>query len=73
MTGFTVAWIVWAGMFVVVEGIALVNKSKDDTLSEHVWSIFKVRQQPTKWSFARFFLAAFMVWLSGHFVLGWWA
>lgn len=73
MTWYTVAWGLWIAFFAVVEGLALFNNKSGDTLSEHVWKIFKVKEQPWKWTFARFFLAAFMVWLSGHFVFGLWA
>lgn len=72
MSWFTIAWGLWALAFAVIEGIGLANKKKGDTLSEHVWKIFKVRESKA-WTFGRFFLAAFMVWLSGHFVFGWWS
>jgi hypothetical protein len=38
MSGFTVAWLVWGLAFAVIEGVALVNSRRGDTLSEHVWA-----------------------------------
>ena len=38
MSGFTAAWIGWGLAFAVIEGIALFNSRRGDTLSEHVWT-----------------------------------
>lgn len=38
MSGFTIAWIVWGVAFAIIEGIALFNSRRGDTLSEHVWA-----------------------------------
>lgn len=73
MDPFTIAWIAWGLAFVAIEGKALANKQPGDTLSEHVWKWFDVRGKGKGWTFMRFALAAFMVWLTGHFVFGWWA
>lgn len=70
--GYTIAWIAWFVFFGATEGRALLNKGKGDTLSEHVWRWFNVADEP-RWTFKRFALAAFMVWLSGHFIFGIWA
>lgn len=45
MSIFTIGWIVWALYFVILEGIALTNKTSGDTLSEHVWAWLRGRQQ----------------------------
>lgn len=69
MNGYTVAWIMWLAMFGVIEGAALFNKDKGDTLSEHVWAWFKIRES-RQWNIRRFALAGFLVWLLVHFVAG---
>lgn len=38
MSGWTWAWIAWGLAFVVIEGIALFNSTRGDTLSEHAWA-----------------------------------
>jgi hypothetical protein len=74
VSGWTWAWIAWLGAFVAIEGKALFNKTKGDTLSEHVWKWFatqKVGNDPTGWvRLRRFTLLAFMAWLSVHFLTG---
>ena len=37
---YTAGWIFWILFFIVLEGMAIINKQKGDTLSEHlrVWS-----------------------------------
>lgn len=74
---FTALWVVWLGYFVVVEAVALINKTEGDTLSEHVWKWFgiglngKPRPPVTGWvRLRRFSLLAFMAWLSIHFLTG---
>jgi len=42
---YTIAWIVWALGFLGIEGAALFNAEKNDTLSEHIWKIFDVNKQ----------------------------
>jgi hypothetical protein len=68
---FTIGWVVWLAGFGVWEGLALADENTGDTLSEHVWSVADVFSG--QWTFERYFLAAAMVWLTGHFVFGWWA
>ncbi len=70
-------WIVWLLSFAVIEGIALFNGEKDDTLSEHVWKWFAIgrngedRPKVTGSVRARrFILLAFMAWLLVHFITG---
>lgn len=36
MSWFTIGWIAWFLMFAVIEGIAIFNDKKNDTLSEHI-------------------------------------
>lgn len=70
MSGFTIAWLLWLAMFVVVEGIALIRKDRGDTLSEHVWKWFRIRDKPRQWTWRRAVLAGFLVWLLIHMVAG---
>lgn len=60
-------------MFCVVEGVALYRKAPGDTLSEHVWRVFRTDKmsKPTgSTRLRRFILLAFMAWLSVHFLTG---
>lgn len=70
----TLAWVAWLGLFVLMEGTALARPQRGDTLSEQVWKWFGVyaHQHISDWTFWHFLLLAFMAWLSCHFVLGWW-
>ncbi|WJN62544.1 hypothetical protein [Streptomyces phage phiScoe1] len=78
MTGFEIAWAAWAGAFVVIEGIALKRKAKNDTLSEQVWRLFGTARdgkypkgQPNGLlRLRRFTLLAFLAWLAAHFLTG---
>jgi hypothetical protein len=60
---FSVAWIVWLGLFAVIEAWAIFGSAPRATLSNHIrdW----LRHQPT-WVWVTFLL--FMIWLTVHFV-----
>ena len=79
MSGWTIAWLVWLGAFVAIEGPALFNKKPDDTLSEHVWKWFATRREDMRndrgkasaWvKIRRVVLVGFLAWLSLHFATG---
>ncbi len=70
MSGWTVAWIGWLLMFAVIEGVAIIRKEKGDTLSEHIWKWFRIRDKPQQWTWRRIALAGFLVWLLVHMVAG---
>jgi hypothetical protein len=72
MSGYTIAWLAWLGAFALIEGKALFNKTEGDTLSEHVWRWFAVKDKSRKGLVRarRFALLAFMSWLSIHFLTG---
>lgn len=70
MNGYTAAWLLWAAMFVVIEGASLVDKDKGDTLSEHLRSWFATRDKPRGWQIRRLVLAGFFVWFIPHLFLG---
>ena len=57
-------WVAWLALFAVIEGAAILNKKKGDTLSEHVWKWFP---KNTARGVA---LVGFMAWLFWHFVSG---
>jgi hypothetical protein len=63
---FTVAWVLLGAAVAVIEGLALVNRKKGDTLSEHVWAVMKLGRA------ARVVLVLFWCWLSIHLVTGGW-
>jgi len=67
--GFTVAWLAILGAGAATEVIALRSDRKDDTLSEHVWRWFGVKQG-RKAKTRRAVLVMLMVWLTAHFVSG---
>jgi hypothetical protein len=71
---FTAIWVILALVGGATELVALANKKPGDTLSEHVWKIAKVgdpRPTPLVWTI-RALIALVMLWLAGHFSLGWW-
>lgn len=63
---FRAGWVVWGLLFVGWEGLALFNGQEGDTLSETVWSWFDVDAHA--WTYKRYALVAFMIWLSAHFI-----
>jgi hypothetical protein len=68
--GWTASWIMWLIMFGAIELPALLNKSKGDTLSEHVWRFFSIREKSNGWRARRFVLLSFLAWLITHFLSG---
>ena len=72
MDGWTVAWLLWIAMFLVIEGAAIWNKYEGDTLSEHVWNWFSVKDKGKGWRARRVALLAFLAWLTVHFITGGW-
>lgn len=70
MTEFTWLWLIWLGMFAAVEGAAIFNRTPGDTLSEHVWKWFSIREKGKGWRSRRFALLTFLAWLVAHFLTG---
>lgn len=73
----------WLGVFAagaLIEGVALVNSTTGDTLSEHVWAWLGVRGERAgdrvtpRWTLrvARLALLTFLMWITVHFVTGGW-
>lgn len=67
---YTVGWIVWLGMFGAIEGAALFNKRRGDTLTEHVVRWCSMKDKGKAWRIRRFGLLAFLAWLASHFLTG---
>jgi len=57
----TIAWSIWAAAGLLLELIALHDKKKGDTLSEHVWSLFR---RPFIYAMG----AGLLVWMLLHFL-----
>lgn len=62
-------WLVWLGAFLLIELTALFTGHPEFTLSEWVWRLERLGRV---WTFARYFVAAFLLWLFFHLVFGWW-
>jgi hypothetical protein len=60
-------WIAWVAGFLVIELSALWTGHSQFTLSDYVW---KLEQINRGWTFLRFFICAFCVWLILHLVWG---
>lgn len=68
-TTYAVLWIAWLAAFLVIELSALWSGHPEWTLSEFTWRAERLGQA---WTFLRYFLAVFLLWLAGHIVFGWW-
>ena len=68
MNGWTVAWIIWGLMFAAIEGAALLVKSPNDTLSEHLRWWFAFEGKPKGWIWRRATLIVTLIWLFAHLV-----
>ena len=68
MSGWTWAWLVWLAAFLIIEGAALIDKDRGDTLSEHIWKWFNIKTR--RWHWRRWVLAVFLVWLLVHMLGG---
>lgn len=73
MSWYTVAWLAWIAAFALVEGKALLSKQRGDTLSEHIWAWFRVKDpRPTVLTWVlRSVLLVFLAWLTLHLGFGW--
>ena len=62
---YLIGWIAWGLAFVLLEGLALQDSDRGDTLSEWVWKFLGLHQ--AIWWMA----AGALVWLALHFLLKW--
>lgn len=58
-------WFALAVQFLVAELIPLALKKPQYTLSDYVWRLEEINKG---WTFARYFVAAFFLWLALHMV-----
>lgn len=77
MTAWARFWLSIGAVAVAAELVALIRKQPGDTLSEQVWAWLHVTPGKTPMraallSWRSFVVAAFLLWLVAHFVLGWW-
>lgn len=71
---YSVIYVVCGGVLLATELVALLNRRDGDTISEHVWRVVRVGDpRPTAlvWCM-RALVALLMIWLAGHFAMGWW-
>ena len=65
---YAVLWIFWIASFLAIELSALWRGHSEYTLSEFVW---RLEQLGKAWTFLRFFICAFCIWLLLHMAFGW--
>lgn len=63
---FPALWVAWLAAFMAIEFTALGTGHPEYTLSEYVWKLEQINQA---WTFVRFFVIAFCLWLLLH--MGW--
>ena len=68
MSVWTYLWIAWGLMFALIEGAAVANDRRDDTLSEHFqrWFNVKTHRGRTAWVIVS---GTFFAWFVSH-ILG---
>lgn len=69
---YTLAWYIWFMLFAVIEGGAIFNKKKGDTLSEHLWRWASIKEKSNGWRLRRVGLTFTMVWIFIHIITGGW-
>ena len=62
---YDIGWAVWALLFLVLEGLALWDRDKGDTLSEHVWAVMFDGDSPRPVVY--YVVLGFVVWVFMHF------
>ncbi len=70
MNGWTAAWIVWLVAFFAIEVPAILDKQPGNTLSEHFWRWFSIKDKGRGWRLRRTTLLALLAWLVAHFLTG---
>jgi hypothetical protein len=57
-------WAAWLALFLILEGIAVADPDRGDTLSEQVWAL--ITSNPGLWGSA---VAILLGWLAWHFLI----
>jgi hypothetical protein len=65
---YALLWILWIAAFLAIELSAIFTAHDQYTLSDFVWRLEHIN---AAWTFLRFFICAFCVWLTLHMSLGW--
>lgn len=63
---YSIAWFFWIFIFVIIELIAIIDKSKGDTLSEHFWDLFDVKNSENPSKIMRFIALIGLTWVYLH-------
>jgi len=69
---YTIAWVVWILTFAIIEAVAIFDKKKGDTLSEHIWEWFDIKQTEKFYKLKRFTFVSLLVWFIFHILTGGW-
>lgn len=82
MNGWSWYWLIWFmasfALFIVPESIALATHHVENTLSAQVWRLEGLQNGQPIWQWTALHvlvggaLAVVLLWLVGHFVLGFW-
>ena len=67
---YTVAWLFFAALFVVIEGSAIASREPGAHFSGHIWRWFSVKGKSRGWLARRTVLVAFLGWLLLHLGFG---
>ena len=70
MSIWTILWLIWIAMFAIVEGVAVFNDKKNDTLSEHFRLWLRVDTRLGRTVFLLIF-GGFVAWFGIHILTGW--
>jgi hypothetical protein len=70
VTGWEVAWLAFAAVFLAIEIPAWLDRKPGGTLSELVWGIFAIRSKPRFWRLRRATLALLLAMLTYHLLAG---
>lgn len=67
---YALMWVGWIAAFLAIELSAIFTGHNQYTLSDFVWRLEEIN---TGWTFLRYFVAAFCLWLFLHMAFGWFA
>ena len=65
---YAVLWIIWIAAFLAIELTAIGTGNTRYTLSDFIWRLEEVNGA---WTFLRFAVCAFCIWLFFHLAFGW--